>query len=286
MSLVIAVILTAAWLQTPVFRRPPGTRFRKFTCLVKPPTLLALLIVGALTLSACGISGSKPAPLIFAAASLADVLDEAATAYEQQTGSRVQFSFGGSTTLANQIASAGAPADAVIFAGAGPMRVLVDEGIVEASHVMTVASNRLVVVRRRGDSNIEPGSFREMVSAGSIAIADPALAPAGAYARAALENIGVWEVVQPRLVPSLDVRAALAAVETDNADWGIVYLSDALSSPGVEIVVEIPPQTYPTISYLAAAIRASSTAVGFINFLRTATGQSILETHGFGRTGE
>ena len=64
---------------------------------------------------ACNGSGKDDVPLIFVAASLSDVMEKAADLYETETGNSVEFSFGGSIMLANQIAELCAPADGFFF---------------------------------------------------------------------------------------------------------------------------------------------------------------------------
>ena len=85
------------------------------------------LVVGLLFLAlavSCGGNSVEDVPLIFASASLSDVLTESAAIYERETGRRVEFSFGGSLALANQIAKLGAPADGVFFVGEEPKMIL------------------------------------------------------------------------------------------------------------------------------------------------------------------
>lgn len=243
------------------------------------------LLFSALTLlsvaSACASSdGDKP--LIFAAASLADVLAETADLYELQTGSSVEFSFGGSNTLVNQIVKSGAPADGVVLAGRQPMDLLIEAGRVEASGVVTVAVNSLVVAaavsgQLEGLEALAGGEFR-------VAIADPDLAPAGQYAKEALQAANAWDGLQGRLIPTLDVRPALAALSTGSVDYAIVYATDALAEPGVTVALAIDPALHGPVTYPAAAITGSpgaETAARFFDFLRTDVAQQIFARHGF-----
>ena len=66
-------------------------------------------------------TGGGDAPLIFAAASLADVAEEVADSFRDYSGKDVRFTFSGSNLAASQIVDAGAPADAVWFAGWTPI---------------------------------------------------------------------------------------------------------------------------------------------------------------------
>ena len=227
---------------------------------------------------------SDASPLVFAAASMSDALAEVAESYRRETGRVVRFSFGGSKALAIQIADLGAPADAVIFAGESPFGVLERAGMVEPAARTNVLSNSLVVASR--GEKVPGMAGLAANSAGLIAIADPSLAPAGEYAIAALERAGVLEDLDGRTVRTIDVRAALAAVSSGNAQFAIAYMTDVLAVDGVEIAFEIPPSYHPPIVYPAAVIAdsdAESEAGQFIEYLQSEQAREIFERHGFRR---
>lgn len=222
--------------------------------------------------------------LVLAAASLADALDEIAPMFEAKTGIKVRFSYGGSDSLAGQIKS-GAPADAVIFAGAGPLDGLQSAGLTLVEGRRDIAANRLVVIARAG-SGAKLASLGDFAaqSSGMLAIADPQLAPAGRYARAALQAAGVWEGVVPRLIPGLDVRNAAAAVTAGNARFGLVYETDAAAVKGVEVAHVVPTEYYPRIVYPAAVVASSRNqkpAKTFLEHLGAADAQAVFSKHGF-----
>jgi len=162
---------------------------------------------------------------------------ESAEIYERDTGKRVDFSFGGSITLANQIAKLGAPADGVFLVGEEPEKIL-EELLLPVPSGNVVLRNSLVVIAGDGTGSIESlgdlvvGDFR-------VAIGDPSLAPAGRFAQQALESAGVWNEMLDSLIFAIDVRAAMAAVESGNSKYGIVYRTDAATSDSVSIVYEI-----------------------------------------------
>jgi molybdate transport system substrate-binding protein len=87
-----------------------------------------------------------------------------------------------------------------------------------------------------------------------LALADPELVPAGRYARSWLERAGVWDAVRSRVVPTLDVRAALGAVESGAVDAAVVYGTDAALARASRVAHEVPGGDTPTISYSAAAL--------------------------------
>ena len=114
-------------------------------------------------------------------------------------------------------------------------------------------------------------------------MADPAAVPAGRYGRAALEALGVWAVVEPRVVRSENVRAALALVERGEAPLGIVYATDAAASRKVRVVGVFPASSHPPIRYPAAQLKTAKAkdASAFLAFLGSRQARVILARHGF-----
>ena len=107
----------------------------------------AVLAVVLLTvLTGCSPSGDERSSLlVFAAASMTDVLGDLEEAFEADGQVDLAFSYGGSQTLAQQIAS-GAPADMFISAGAFPMRFLADRELVDST--TEIVTNQMVVAVR------------------------------------------------------------------------------------------------------------------------------------------
>jgi len=216
--------------------------------------------------------------LVFAAASLTDALEEIGAAYEKEAGVRVTFAFGGSGDLARQI-RAGAPAE--VFVSADLVRVdqLQREGRV--AERVALLSNRLVVVVPAGSSLVVRGPA-DLRAVQRLALADPEAVPAGAYAREWLEKVRLWAEVRERVVPTLDVRAALAAVESAAADAGIVYRTDALWSKRVRVAYEVQATEAPRIVYPAALLAGASPAArGFYAWLRSTEAKAVFVRLGF-----
>ena len=238
----------------------------------------ALIISSALVLVGC--SHTEDPPLVFAAASLVDVMEDIGSQYEKGTGEKIRFNFGGSNLLANQIAS-GAPADAVIVAGSTPIDALIEHGALSNGDAVPVFTNRLVVVGPAG-SKSRPTDLTSLADAGRIAMPDPVTAPAGEYFEAALRERGLWDVLQPQIIPTLDVRAALAAVATGNVSFALVYETDAISTDDAEIVLAIDGGSEITRpKYYASRLSNGHNAERFIRFLASPQAISILESYGF-----
>jgi molybdate transport system substrate-binding protein len=220
--------------------------------------------------------------LVFAAASTTDALQEIGRAFSKEQGHTVEFAFGASSDLARQ-AVAGAPADVFLSADTAKMDQVEKAGLIQAGTRVELLSNRLVVVVPM-DSKLKVASAGDLKSVKRLALADPAAVPAGIYAKAWLEKAGVWKELEPRVVPSLDVRAALAAVEAGRVDAGVVYATDAALSKRVRAVFSVPEAEGPRIVYPVAALsrgKASAAGAAFTAFLRGDTARRIFERHGF-----
>jgi len=242
---------------------------------------LATLTLVACLAAGCKKPGTDAGLLVFAAASTADEIAEVGQAFEREGGAKVTFSFGSSRDLARQI-RAGAPADAFVSADAETVDALVVEKLVRAEDRRTLMSNRLVVIVPLASERTLQGAAG-LQGIASIALGDPATVPAGTYAKKWLERAGVWESVKDRVVPTLDVRAALAAIEAGRAEVGIVYKTDAATSKRVRIAYEVPPDAMPPITYAAAVIASSKNAAAadFLQYLTGPSGHATLAKHGF-----
>jgi molybdate transport system substrate-binding protein len=220
-----------------------------------------------------------PALLVFAAASLTDALQEVARGWKD---GRVEFSFGASSDLARQIV-AGAPADVFFSADVARMDVVEKAKLVKASERRNVLSNLLVVVVLKEAADA-PAIAEDLKNVPRLALADPAIVPAGVYARGWLEKRGLWAAVKPRVIPTADVRAALAAVETGAADAAVVYKTDAAISKRVHIAFEVTAEEAPQITYVVAPVAASKqgdAARAFIRHLAGPEAAAVFRRFGF-----
>ena len=235
--------------------------------------LLAAAVLSLLALIACG--GERDL-LVFAATSLRDPLTEVSRRYEEDTGVNVDLSFGASQSLAQQIAS-GAPADVFISAGTAPVRFLAARGLTKDDSALKLLGNELVVVMPEDSEEIDSLDSLASNAIGRIALADPSLAPAGAYAREALQSEEVWDGLQSKLLLGKDVRAAMTYVEVGNADAGIVYRTDAGSSDSLVVVHAVEPTLHSAIVYPAVAIDDSSNREDTADYLDLLTSSESLD---------
>ena len=227
-----------------------------------------------------GTNAAADVLTVSAAISLTDALEEAGRAYDS-TRESVRFNFAGSNVLARQIVS-GAPVDVYISADEAQMNVVAAAGAIDPTSRIDLLGNRLAVLTRR----VPLDSVRALLGPGirRIAIGDPAAVPAGVYARQYLQAAGVWDRLQPKLVPVGNVRAAVTAVENGSADAAIAYETDAIAAKSATTALVISGPDAPRIVYPAAILaraRNRMAAVRFLSFLRGPAATAIFTRYKF-----
>lgn len=251
--------------------------------------MLGLALVLGLHAVAAAATPRDPAPLtVFAAASLKEAMDEAATAYRRKTGVPVRVSYAASSALARQIAQ-GAPADVFVSADLEWMDWLQQRGLVDRATRRDLLGNTLVLVAPK-TSRVKPVRLRPgadlrplLGEDGRIALALTGSVPAGRYARAALHSLGMWTALQPRTAEVENVRAALLLVARGETPLGVVYGSDAEAEPRVRVLAIFPPDTHPRVVYPVARIRTGThpQAAAFVRWLQTDAAKAIFRRRGF-----
>lgn len=251
----------------------------------RPRSALPLLLSALALLAACGLGEGK-GPTVLAASSLQGPLDEAADAWVKAGHARPVLSYAGTPTLARQV-EAGAPADLVVTADGQWMDELARRDRIEPDSQAVLATNTLVLIQPSSAPSSpasEAAMRRTLEGSGRIAMADPDSVPAGRYGKAAITSLGQWPTVASRVVPTDNVRAALALVERGAAPLGVVYATDARASAKVRVLWHFEAGTHPLIVYPLARVRGSrgGAADDFRRFLLGPPGQRILARHGFG----
>jgi len=224
--------------------------------------------------------------LVYAAASLTDVLNRIGGAYTRDHLTLVKFSFAGTPVLAKQIES-GARADVFISADEDWMDYVDERKLIEHGSRVDLLGNRLVLIAPAESTvalTIEPG-FRLLEAlgvSGRLSLADPSSVPAGRYAKAALTTLGVWRGVANRIAASENVRTALVYVARGEAPLGIVYLTDARADTRVRVVDTFPESTHPPVTYPAALVAgASGDGAEFLAYLRSDAAAAEFRKAGF-----
>ncbi len=216
---------------------------------------------------------------VFAAASLRGALDQIVAGVEDTTGQDVVLSYGGSGTMARQVA-AGAPADVVVLASTQWMDWLAARGSIDPHGVRPLTGNRLVVIGGPGARPLRSAQdLPDRLGTARLAMGQRDAVPAGSYARQWLQSAGLWPALRGQLAETDNVRAALVLVTRGAAPFGIVYKSDAVGSKVATVVWHIPTDSHDPIVYPAAALTPQGEA--FLEHLFSPTAQDILASHGF-----
>lgn len=224
--------------------------------------------------------------VVFAAASLKNALDDAAQTYRKAGGAATKISYAASSALAKQIEN-GAPADIFISADLAWMDYVQKKNLIQPATRKNLLGNRLVLVAPAGSGvkiEVKPGfDLVGPLHGGRLAMADPASVPAGKYGKAALQKLGIWNVVEPHVAGAENVRAALLFVDRKETPLGIVYATDAAADPRVEIAGTFPENTHPPIIYPVALTAASKNrdAIKFLQFLESPKARPAFEKQGF-----
>jgi molybdate transport system substrate-binding protein len=228
---------------------------------------------------------NKPTIIVFAAASLTNVLQEVGDGFTKDSSIPVKFSFAASSTLARQIEN-GAPADVFFSADLEWMDYLQTRKLIQVATRHDVLGNHLVLVApvtSKITLRIAP-SFPLLAALGNsrLAIGDPDGVPAGRYAHEALTKLGVWNAVADRLARADSVRSALVLVGRGEAPLGIVYQTDALIDKNVRVVDVFPDNTHLPITYpIALANGAKADAAEFLSYVQSPAADIIFKRYGF-----
>lgn len=277
---------------------------------------LLLAACGPLLLAACGPSmagGASPAPTtpgapspgpsgaastapspappirVAAAADLRFALDEIVAAWARaHPEAPVEPTYGSSGSFFAQIQQ-GAPFDLFFSADIDYPRRLAEAGLADGSTLRPYAVGQIVVwVPASSPLDVEGKGLAVLAEPAvrTVAIANPEHAPYGRAAMAALESLGLADVVRPKLVLGENVSQAAQFVDSGNADAGIIALSLAkaptLSGRGRYAIV--PLDAYPRIEQGAVVLAGSdraATARAFLDFVLGPEGRRILDAYGF-----
>ncbi len=233
------------------------------------------------------VAAQEKSLTVFAAASLRNALDDANAAFGKATGIKVVASYAATSALMKQIEQ-GAPADVFASADVKWMDYAAEHKLIDPATRVDLLGNRLVLIAPKDAKldRVEIGKgfdIAKLAGGGRIAVADVKAVPAGRYAKAALQSLGVWNAAEPKLAMAENVRAALSYVARGETAIGIVYETDAKIEPGVKIVGVFPAGSHPAIVYPVAQVSASKNAgvARYLDFLRTSAAKAIFEKYGF-----
>ncbi|OKH43300.1 molybdate ABC transporter substrate-binding protein [Calothrix sp. HK-06] len=230
------------------------------------------------------VAQSNATLLVSAAASLKEAMEEIKTNYQQsKPGVVINYNFGASGALLQQIQQ-GAPADVFISAAKKQVDTLDQAGQLVPGTRGILARNRLVLIVPRNVTNVTSFFNLTRNDIRKIAIGEPRSVPAGQYAEQVLKQLKIYNKIKPKFVFTNNVRQVLAAVESGNADAGLVYRTDAAISNKVKTVVSASETYHSPIIYPMAALKQSKNqqaAREFVQYLSGDQSKAVLKKYGF-----
>jgi molybdate transport system substrate-binding protein len=164
------------------------------------------------------------------------------------------------------------------------MDLAASAGAIDVKTRVALLGNRLAIVTRPGGPGVAESRALLQPVFRRIAIGDPAAVPAGVYAREYLERAGLWDALQPKLVPVSNVRAALAAVENGSADAAFTYETDAVGATNARAALVISGDAAPRIVYPAAIVSRApnrTAAEHLLAYLRSPAAAAIFARYKF-----
>jgi molybdenum ABC transporter, periplasmic molybdate-binding protein len=238
------------------------------------------LTFGAATASAADVT-------VFAAASTTNAVNEIGELFKAKTGNGIKPSYASSSTLAKQIEQ-GAPAQIFLSADLKWADYLSERKLLAADSRTNLLGNTLVLIAPADSATaaVQIGKDTDLVKLlgdGRLSTGDPDHVPVGIYARQALENMGQWKALEPKLARAESVRAALALVERGEAPLGIVYSTDAAVAKKVKVIGTFPESLHDTIIYPVGLVagQESPEAKDFLAFLKSNEAKGVFAKYGF-----
>jgi molybdate transport system substrate-binding protein len=257
---------------------------------LSPHAVAAMIFAAVLGFSSAGTARKAADPArsvdltVSAAISLQNTLQDIARLYHAENPNvSVHLNLGASGTLQRQIEQ-GAPVDLFLSAAPAEMNALESKNLILADTRRNIVTNSVVLITPKGHGGIR--HFQDLTRADVkiLAIGNPQSVPAGKYAQEVLTHFGLWDKLKPKFVFAKDVRAVLTYVETGNADAGIVYETDALTSSSVSVVATAPPGSHSPVIYPVAVIAGShnvTSAKAFEAFLFGPKATAAFRKYGF-----
>jgi len=226
-------------------------------CLIQLRTTGAWVLAGSIFSLPVTALANSPITL-FAAASVAPVLENISKEFSRKSGVKIRVSAAASSVLARQVAS-GAPADVVVLANPDWMQWLQERELIVSSSRKNLMGNRLALLQHV-DSRL-PADLKQALAVasneGRIAMADPDHVPAGLYGKAALQALGLWPQTEPRLARSANAPAAVALLARGEVSAAISYNTDSRLSDKIKVHNLFPEQLHPPIRYQIATVTNS-----------------------------
>lgn len=221
--------------------------------------------------------------LVAAAASLQNSMEELGKRYHSANpGTTVTFTFGSSGTLQEQIEQ-GAPVDVFMSAALKQMKTLEEKGLILNDTKKELLENKVVLIVPK-DSTLDIKGFEDILMAPTIALGDPESVPVGQYSEEIFTSLNLLDDVKKQANYAKDVTEVLTWVSTGNAEAGVVYATDAMSSKEVTVVAEAPEGSTSKVLYPVAVVKDTKeeeAAKAFVDYLASKEALAVFEKYGF-----
>lgn len=242
-------------------------------------TLLSLMMLASI------LRAQTPQLQLACAADLQPVMPTLAAAYEHATGVHLVTAFGSSATLAQQLAN-GAPQDIFLSADTVHPQQLIDSGVA-LGPAPTPYAHGVLVLWALKSSPLQPISLATLKDGRltRFAIANPAHAPYGLAAQQALQHLGLYAQLQPKLAIAENIAQTAQFAESGNAQAGLISLTIASSQHfrAIGSFIRIPTDAYPPIQQAGVILKSShqqKLARQFLDWLTSPAVQQQLKSFG------
>lgn len=219
------------------------------------------------------------------AANFTEPVKQIVELFQKESGHTVKLSFGSSGKFTSQIKE-GAPFDVFLAADEKNPKLLEKEGLVVEGSRFVYALGKLVLWSAKPGYVDAKGYVLRKGDFNKIAYADPKLAPYGLAAKETLEDLGLWNVVQGKLVTGESITQTYQFAATGNAELAFIALSqitkDGKVTEGSSWVV--PAHMYNPIKQAAVQLSAAkdpAAAKAFMAFLKGEKAVAIIRSFGY-----
>lgn len=225
--------------------------------------------------------------LVAVAANFAEVAETLSPMFTALTGHDLLLTTGSTGKLYAQI-SEGAPFQVLLSADAKTPARLEDEGKAVAGTRFTYAVGQLALFS--ADPQTVGADGRAALANPDlrfIAIANPDLAPYGVAAREAMQAMGLWEALLPKVVMGQNIGQTFSLVATGAAEVGFVALS-AVRAPGkppTGSFWQVPQEMFTPILQDAVLLKpgeGNPAARAFLTFLASPEAARVIAAYGYG----
>jgi molybdate transport system substrate-binding protein len=257
-----------------------------------PVARLPCLLLTAALAGATAVSGRAQAPpsaplMVFAASDLGPPFKQIVPEFERTTRTKVTLVLGSTGMLAQQIRN-GAPADVFFAANESFVNELTAENLTLRQTTTVYARGRIATVTLRS-GGIRINDLEDLADprVRRIAIANPQHAPYGLAAKQALETVGLWTALKPKLVYGENVQQAVQFVRSGSAEAGIVARSVA-DTPDLhwKLVDDKLHTPLSQVATVLARTKLPAASTSFIQFVNGTQGRLVMRQLGFMVPGE